>query len=494
MLAPVALAPQDSPFAEVRRPVPVIESSSNGIRAVDLGDLDGDGAIDAVVATFTETVVLLNEGVGTFVATPATLPGGFVRLADVDGDLDADVILWGNPGSIQINDGSGNFSPSPGTLPGPLTNLSDVGDVDGDSDVDLWFRSLGSTVLWLNDGSGNFADASSQVPATTELETVSLGDVDGDGDLDALLVRAGGSSSVPFDCTAPPFATLFLNDGNGVFSDASRQLAVGTESIVVGSLRDADGDGDLDALVTLETCVVPGSGDGPTRTSRVFLNDGNGTFTERVGALPPDVLFDRPHDVGDADGDGDPDLLTLAGIFVNDGSGVFSDTGLAYPTDTGWRRDYYTRGYEYGVPPVVADLDLDVDLFGHRGGQHFGGDDLGFGPAMNLIRHVSWHSLPRLGAPLQLDLTGPPNGTVIVLAATALLPAPIDTGIGMVQVDGSSVFLTRATLLDASGEATFGVATVPTDPDLAGVDIHWQTLVGPPLAFANLETTTLSTF
>ena len=92
---------------------------------VKLGDLDGDGDLDAVVANAVDEpeTVWLNDGGGSFSAHPTTPSFGAddshgLALGDLDGDGDLDAVVvnvLGDPNTTWVNDGAGNFSPHPTT-------------------------------------------------------------------------------------------------------------------------------------------------------------------------------------------------------------------------------------------------------------------------------------------------------------------------------------------------------------------------------------------
>src|SRR5262249_32276677 len=131
-----------------------------------------------------------------------------------------------------------------------LSRMIKVADVDGDGDLDIitggaWHTQL---VLYLRDGDG-WTDATAQLPQQrTSIGDAEFGDVDGDGDLDLVLADWGdkdpGSTGYPGGKTR-----LYLNDGHGNFTEAADQMP---DLLVKWSwdleLVDVDNDWDLDIL------------------------------------------------------------------------------------------------------------------------------------------------------------------------------------------------------------------------------------------------------
>ncbi len=208
-----------------------------------LGDLDGDGDLDAfLVAYQTNIVVLWNDGNGVFTDSGQAWASGeatSVDLGDVDsdGDLDAFVFRSGTSFSniLYINDGSGNFSPGQ-TLGNGAQYVGGgaLGDLDGDGDLDAFeVYRFGGHRVWTNDGTGTFTDSGQSLPGS-EAHNIVLGDLDGDGDLDAFVAQRTYSNYA------------FFNDGNGIFSGSAQTL--GISHTVDIDLGDVDGDGDLDVF------------------------------------------------------------------------------------------------------------------------------------------------------------------------------------------------------------------------------------------------------
>jgi hypothetical protein len=189
--------------------------------AVVLGDLDDDGDLDALVGGWDEPAkVWLNDG-GVQGGTPGTLadsghdlsPASIhvhgLALGDVDGDGDLDAfmaIASGDPNEVWLNAGGvqggtlGTFSDSGQRLPGPLAHSVSLGDLDGDGDMDAFvahgdpWRGSSDTV-WLNDGGvqggtpGTFTDSGLRLGELASY-AVGLGDLDNDGDLDAFVAHS----------------------------------------------------------------------------------------------------------------------------------------------------------------------------------------------------------------------------------------------------------------------------------------------------------------
>ncbi|WP_230688401.1 IPT/TIG domain-containing protein [Hymenobacter jeongseonensis] len=220
-----------------------------------LGDLDGDGDLDMLTAADQATLSFYANGTFSQNANYIRTTTGFpvpvavdVALGDVDGDGDLDALIAnGSIVSVRLNNGLGTFSGIYDVPMGRAMTKLVVGDVDGDGDLDLaTSSSITSTVsVRLNYGNGTFGGGADYTLAFAP-KTLALGDVDGDGDLD--LVTAGDNPSL--SGAAVGQAVVRLNNGSGAFNGGSNVGTGGSKPFV--ALGDMDGDGTLDLLTSHE--------------------------------------------------------------------------------------------------------------------------------------------------------------------------------------------------------------------------------------------------
>ncbi|MCI0585383.1 MAG: FG-GAP-like repeat-containing protein, partial [Planctomycetes bacterium] len=446
-----------------------------------LGDVDGDGDLDAFVGNYgAQNRLHLNDGTGVFAdVTSTSLPALLdntmaIALGDVDGDGDLDTFV-GNEGQsrLYLNGGTGDYTDVTATsLPTLLfatTEAVALGDLDGDGDLDAFLANSNTTPrLYLNGGTGVFTDVTVfNLPAIlANTMAIALGDVDGDGDLDAFLGTLGP-------------CRLFLNGGTGVFTDATvTNLPALSDITQAVALGDVDVDGDLDAFVGNATSVLG-------QQIRLYVNGGTGVFADVTATnLPASSDSTTSLALGDVDVDGDLDAFVGNGasfmgqqnrLYLNGGTGVFTDVTAS---------DLPALNDTTGAV-ALGDLDGDGDLDAFVG-KYFAQSRL----YTNLSRQLAWRGIPRAGKLIALDLRGPANGTWLLAASAAVSSIPLPP-FGTLRLDPATLFIVAGGPLDPQGRASL-TFPVPVNPTLVGASLYWQGLVGPPLRFTNLEITTVT--
>ena len=262
--------------------------------AVRLGDLNGDGVLDAATvhgASIPKLTIQLGLGDGSF-AEPLylqTAAGTFwddcldLALFDMepDGDLDIAVTNHGNVGTgdrlaLHRNLGNGSFAPYVlvPTGDGPAGIVA--ADLDGDGFTDLvvtdygYIGQGGSVSIHFNDGAGGFLPREGVAVAASPW-SLAAGDLDGDGDQD-LAVACEDET-----------LTVLRNDGS-TFARADYEVFANgyeTKYRAAVALGDLDLDGDLDAVYTSNKCGFdPAFGFGMVG---VLRNQGDGSFAEPLG-------------------------------------------------------------------------------------------------------------------------------------------------------------------------------------------------------------------
>ncbi|HEV7747820.1 MAG TPA: CRTAC1 family protein [Pyrinomonadaceae bacterium] len=310
-------------------------------------DYDNDGWMD---------IYLVNSGSADFFTPPIVLKNALYR-----------------------NNHDGTFSDvteKAGVAAGTFGMGVAAADYDGDGWIDLYLTSYGRNILYHNNGNGTFNDVTERAGVGVSGWSTSAVwfDYDNDGKLDLFV-----SSFVLYDktlnvlctddikrtyyCIPRPYkprpSRLFHNNGNGSFTDVSKQSGIadspGKSFGVVAT--DVNNDGLMDLFVANDT--VP---------NFLFINKGNGKFEE--SGLVAGVGFSASGkarsgmgvDAADYDNDGWQDLfvanieLEFFSLYHNQQDLTFTDEPGEIGPATQFASGWGLRFFDY-------DNDADPDLF-----------------------------------------------------------------------------------------------------------------------------------
>ncbi len=259
--------------------------------------------------------------------------------ADLDNDGDYDLVNGAYVRNRAYeNDGSGYFTDRTTTCGFLNVNRGTRGtlafDYDKDGDLDVfcnnWEPDSEANEFYRNDGNWQFTSITNNGlgGSTLGAQGATEGDFDNDGDLDVLLCRWGSGP------------LLLMRNDNGTFTQLS--LFGSTSPHQDGAtFVDVNNDGWLDVHSMYSTYLGIG-------TTRLFINNKNGTFTEVSVADGPGFMAGFE----DLDNDGDWDMVYPGDnkVYLNDGTGTFT-AAASFNPGTDMTKD----------PRCVAFADIDND-------------------------------------------------------------------------------------------------------------------------------------
>ena len=252
--------------------------------------------------------------------------GGGVAATDIDGDNLPDLFFTNNQGKNRyfINRGNWQFTEATEAAGvggnGSWSTGVSVTDVNGDGLPDIYVCNVGNykgmrgrNELYVQSADGTFTEqAESYGLAFGGFNTQAYWfDYDRDGDDDIYLLRHsvhsdatyrdGSGRSVP-DSLA---GDLLLRNDGGSFQDVTQDAGMYSSRIGYGlsaAIADFDGNGYPDVYVCNDF----------SENDYLYLNEGTGSFRESIRDRTGHTSnFSMGSDVGDLDGDGWPDLVTL---------------------------------------------------------------------------------------------------------------------------------------------------------------------------------------
>lgn len=223
-------------------------AAPGGAWGIDSGDMNGDGIEDLIVGGNGQTAVLLGDGAGGFTQAGSISSAHVwqVQVGDLDGDGDLDAIGAATSGELYfvVGDGSGGITTSFTRNAGSFSVASDLGDIDGDGDLDAIASDFGSGQwgVYENLGGGAFS-AGFTLSAPNNAACAIIADIDGDGRMevigfdeisDDILIWDIGHSSVQ---KPRPTARLSINGQTSSGLGGSPAVPVPTGSTITLELQ-----------------------------------------------------------------------------------------------------------------------------------------------------------------------------------------------------------------------------------------------------------------
>ncbi len=193
---------------------------------------------------------------------------------DFNGDGKEDLFVGGGvgiSGRLYFQNSTGNFSIVDSTAFHDASSSEDSDaisfDANGDGYLDLYVSSGGvydftendvrlADRLYINDGKGNFTFANNALPTEFfSTGSVLAHDFNGDGFLDLFV----GGRVVPGQYPLSPGSRIWINNGQGKFSDQTEEVAIELKTLGMvtdAKVADLDGDGIEELIVAGEAMAI----------------------------------------------------------------------------------------------------------------------------------------------------------------------------------------------------------------------------------------------
>ncbi|WP_411894830.1 FG-GAP-like repeat-containing protein [Winogradskyella sp. A2] len=172
-------------------------------------------------------------------------------------------------------------------------------DYDNDGDQDIYVSNdkyPNPNLMYRNNGDGTFTEVGTETGTNVSIDamSVTVEDFNSDGWLDIYITND------------PTNNVLFVNNGDGTFTDMAQQYQVTFNSSSWGAVfLDADNDKDIDLYVS-------GEGNGtaaPFMSSAFYEKVNTSSFQLNNNAVPNDYAYSYGNALGDTDNDGYPEIV-----------------------------------------------------------------------------------------------------------------------------------------------------------------------------------------
>jgi uncharacterized repeat protein (TIGR01451 family) len=321
--------------------------------------MDNDGDLDVISSSIRNSIAWQEniDGLGNFgnirIITDELDGITSISIADIDNDNDMDIISSSSiDGKIAWHEnlGLGNFTSHLVGSGYSSANIVKCGDINGDGFLDIVANTINGRIAWFRniDGMGNFANPSTIGSNLSEVTSIDVKDADGDGDNDVVVTSSLEDQFMK--------VVLYKNlSGQGSFGPLQVLLNEAPEnnySIFTRVLfQDIDNDGDNDILFSANNKLF------------TLLNAGSGTYTT-FNTIHSGYIRDRIVDfyAKDMDDDGDLDIVAAIRIWHEPDKVIWfeNDSTHSYTTSTVIQFSTYNGINSFKIDDINGDSSNDI--------------------------------------------------------------------------------------------------------------------------------------
>ncbi|MED5421359.1 MAG: FG-GAP-like repeat-containing protein, partial [Pseudomonadota bacterium] len=298
-----------------------IATNANFAHDVHIADMDGDGDLDIISASYEDDTIAWYES----------------NAADVNLDTDAaaGADYTASSGTLTIAAGSTSATFTVPVLADSSPENNETATVTLSSASNASISDATGTLTITDDDSISFAAADIATSADGA-RGVHVADMDGDGDLD--IVSASDSDDT---------IAWYENDGTANPSWTAADIATSADGAVDVHVADMDGDGDLDIVSASQN----------DDTIAWYENDGASNPSWTAADIATSADGAQGVYVADMDGDGDLDIVSAS--FTDDTIAWYENNGNANPS---WTAEDIATDADGARAVYVGDMDGDGDL------------------------------------------------------------------------------------------------------------------------------------
>lgn len=244
-----------------------------------------------------------------------------------------------------------------------------LGDVNNDGWLDIFFTgNIEDNKLYLNKGNWTFVDITEEAGVACSgvwSSGATFADINNDGYLDLYVCKSGKPGG------QNRYNELFINNGNGTFSEKSKEFGLAMEGLSVhAAFFDADNDGDLDCYLLNNSLRSVGGYDlikdqrnEPDPEGNKFYENFNGVFLDKTtekGFYSSAIGFGLGITLSDFNNDRKTDVFISNDFFERDY--LYFNNGNGFDEVAESQFESLSLG-SMGADAADLDNDLQTDLF-----------------------------------------------------------------------------------------------------------------------------------